>query len=418
MRADRIGFYLTVILFGVIILFGESFKLNLAFVKISLPLLLIAILLVNSFQAGFLFYTTRLDYFIYAYLSIILLYTIIGLISGNSVRDVFEDLYPLLVFVLLYLVWRSWSIEQFTGLWKLIIVFGTLAAIKVIIIGFLPIEAGWDSVWQAAKEPLPLGSFSRIILRGGDIFLSISLVYYLLDVLRNKQGSMVRNLLYVLICLVAVFISLSRSSFLADFLAILFCIALFRSRFSTKKMISFGSILLVFLILILPFINAISLAVSIFEARTDAFDNNNIAVSFRENENELVRDAASRTFYLGNGMGSYFYLPLSGSEKMDGRSIYVHNFNYWLLLKAGFPGLVIFCSIYFLGVRNYLQFLRHRTSADADFMLITILAAGIIVWVISILANKFSTLSGAVFLAFFIAGSSVVKTSYENSRRS
>jgi hypothetical protein len=414
MSVERICYYLSVLLFGSIIVLGESFKLNLGFLSVSLPLLLIALLLLINSNKDFRFYTTKLDILVYAFLSVILFFAVVGLFAGNSVRDILEDIYPLLVFVLLFLVFRSWRMEKLALLWKLIIGLGTIAAIKVILIGILPIEAGWDSFWQAAKEPLPLGSFSRIILRGGDIFLSTAMVYYLLAILRKDGPGVLPFAGFLVLTVIAVFISLSRSSFLADFLAILFCVVLFRKYFRTKRLISFAAFLTFLFILILPFINAVSLAFSIFEARTDAFDNNNISVSFRENENELVREKASGVYYLGNGMGSYFYLPLSGSEKMDGRSIYAHNFNYWLLLKTGIIGLLLFNSIYIISIIYFIKYLHSVEFGQTEFLLLTLLAGGIVVWVISVLANKFSTLSGAVFLSLFVSTAGSLKWKYEN----
>lgn len=370
-------------------------------------------MLFAGFKLSLKIHSTTIDKLVYGYLVLFLFYSVVGFIQGYAVRDILEDLYPMLVFGMLYVLWRSWKPETLLYVWQFVVVAGVVAAFKVLLVGLLPVEAGWDSVWQAAKEPLPLGSFNRIILRGGDIFISISLVCFLLDVLRKGQSSVWKKMTLIILCLLAVFISLSRSSFLADFVAILSCMMFFYSWFSRKKMMSLMVALGVVIIAVLPFVNTISLAISIFEARTDAFDNNNISVSFRENENELVRETASDAFYLGNGLGAFFYLPLSGSEKLDGRSIYAHNFNYWLLLKVGLPGLVLFYSILILSIKNYLNVLRNSLKDEMNFRWMTLFAAGILVWTISILANKFSTLSGSVFLALFVAGSTIAKSSYE-----
>jgi hypothetical protein len=169
---------------------------------------------------------------------------------------------------------------------------------------------------------------------------------------------------------------------------------------------------------LLPFFNTISLAASIFEARVEAFDANDISTSFRKDERSLALDKASTFFFMGNGLGSYFYIDYSGSEKKDSRSIYVHDFNTWVILKAGILGLVIFYLIFFKSCYNLFWCLKQQTNSfynQYNLLLLSLFSSGLIVYIISFLANKFSTISGAVFLALFAAASAILKKKYESS---
>lgn len=403
-------------LFAAIILLGEAFKLNLG-VKASLPLLLIVVTFLLTVNKNLRFYKTFLDGCVYAYGAVFVFFTLVGITAGNHIGDVFEDLYPVLVFVFLFAVWRSFSVEQFGRLWKKIILFSVIAAFKVILIALVPADVLWDSPWQAMKEALPLPGFYRIILRGGDAFLSYALVYLLIDVHRKGAAFLLRNLLVIVLLLVAVFISLSRSSFLGVGVALFLTFVLFRRYFSAKKLGIFTASVVVVLLALLPFFNTLSLAASIFEARTDAFDAEDISVDFRKDERSLALKKAAAVYYIGNGLGSYFYLDLSGSEKKDERSIYVHDFNTWLVLKTGVVGLLLFYLIFFRSGYNLFWCLRQKNALNADdgLLLLSLFAAGIVIVVISFLANKLSTISGSVFFAFYAAASARLKKTYEGS---
>lgn len=414
MLDKKLVLVLMALLFGTIILLGEGFKISFGLVKVSLPLIIVGFILMSSINRSLRIYTSALDKGVYLYCFLFIPYTVIGMASGNAFRDILEDLYPVLVFGALYIVMRSWDIADINDLWYAIILFGTLAAIKVMVIGMLPYEILWSNNWQAAKEPLPLNGFSRIILRGGDIFISFALVYYLIEVHRKVWVNMPVKLFLVILTLVAVFISLSRSSFLADGIAIALVFLLFRNRFATRKLFTFSSILLVVLIALLPFINTISLAASIFEARTDAFDADDVSVTFRANEQNLIFEKAASVFYMGNGLGSYFYMPYSGSEKKDGRSIYAHNYINWILLKIGIPGVLLFFFIFLRTCYFYIFAIRNSpVGNEYDMLALSLLAAGIVVMSISFLANKLSTLSGSVFFALFTSSAQILSSRYD-----
>lgn len=407
---------LALALFGCILLLGEAFKLNLG-VKLSLPLLLIVVTFFAATNKSLRFYQTFLDGCVYLYGAVFLLFTLVGIVAGHHLGDVFEDLYPILVFVLLFAVWRSFSAGQFERLWRRLVLFAVLAAVKVVLLAVLPLDVAWDNNWQAMKEALPLAGFYRIILRGGDAFLSMALVYFLIDVQRKGATGLWKRLSLIGLLLFAVFISLSRSSFLAIGVALFLCFFLFRQLFSAKRLVIFSSVLLLVLLALLPFFNTISLAASIFEARTEAFDADDIAVDFRKDERSLALKKAASVYYMGNGLGSYFYLDLSGSEKKDERSIYVHDFNTWLVFKAGFAGLVLFYLIFLGSAYNLFWCLRQKNFLNEEqrLFVLTLFAGGIVIVVISFLANKLSTLSGSVFFAFYAAASARLKKSYEGS---
>jgi hypothetical protein len=416
MLDKRVDQLLCGLFFSVVIVLGESFKIGAGELKISLPMLLFFLFMAFSIRRNLFIPVQGTDLAIYCLGGLFLIFAVVGVLSGNAIGDILEDAYPFGIVILLHIVLRSWPAEDLLQLWRLMIVMGILAAGKVMLIAVLPYDFAWDNNWQAAKEPLPLNGFYRIILRGGDIFISFSLVYGLVKLHLKSGGARISTILAVLLTLIAVFISLSRSSFLADGVAIAVLFTGFYRHFSSRKVLVFGGLILILLIALLPFMNAISLASSIFEARKDAFDADDVSVTFRENENNLILDQAAARLYLGNGLGSYFYMNDSGSEKTDGRSIYAHNIFFWLLLKTGVLGIAVFIFIYFSACRQYWQFLRHYITAHWNSLSVfTLFAGGIIILIISLLANKFSTLGGAAFFGLFTACSQAFRPSYERS---
>ncbi|HEV7332024.1 MAG TPA: O-antigen ligase family protein [Flavisolibacter sp.] len=417
MLSNRLLVNLGAALFGAIILLGEAFKLNVGFANISLPLLLLGVIFLLVFNKRLRIYKTNVDFVVYSYGAVFLLFTFFGLLSGHHLGDIFEDLYPTFVFLLLFVVWRSFSVEQLAFVWKAVILFSILAAFKVFLIAVVPFEILWDNNWQAMKEALPLAGFYRIILRGGDVFLSFALVFLLINVQRKDSFSLYRNLLLIVLLIAAVFISLSRSSFLGIGVALITTFILCHQYFSTKKMAIFSAGVVVILLILLPFFNTISLAASIFEARTDAFDADNISVDFRKDEQAAILKKASTVYYMGNGLGSYVYLDLSGSDKKDERSIYAHDFNTWLVFKTGILGWVLFYIIFFKCSHHLYWCLKQKVPLNNQYqsLLLTLLASGIVVVIISFLANKLSTVSGSVFFAFYAATSVKLKQTYESS---
>lgn len=418
MPGDRFFLNLAAILFGAIIILGEAFKLDLSIVKISLPLLFIIVTVLMALNGRLRFFTTSLDKAVYFYAATFVFFTVVGVIRGNHISDIFEDLYPVVSFISLYIIWRSFNIDQINWLWKKIILFAVVAAIKVILIAVIPFEVLWDNNWQATKEPLPLDLFYRIILRGGDIFLSFALVYFLIDVQRRNTSTLMRNLILIFLLVFAVFISLSRSSYLGIIVALAVTLILFRKYFSARKLTVFFFSIVAILLLLLPFFNTISLAASIFEARVEAFDANDVAVDFRRDEKSVALSKAATSYYMGNGLGSYFYIDLSGSDKKDDRSIYVHDFNVWFILKTGVLGLGFFYLIFFYSSFNLFRCLRlgqDRVYSNAHLMILSLFASGIVLLVISFLANKINTISGSIFLSFYAASSAILRKTYESS---
>ncbi len=418
MQGDRFFLNLAAILFGAIIIFGEAFKLNLGLVKISLLLLLIIFTVLIALNGRLRFFTTPLDKALYFYAATFLVFTVVGFIRGNHISDIFEDLYPVVSFISLYIIWRSFNADQINWLWKKIILFAIVAAIKVILIAIFPFEVLWDNNWQATKEPLPLDLFYRIILRGGDIFLSFALVYFIIDVQRRNTSTLMRNLILIFLLVFAVFISLSRSSYLGIIVALAVTLILFRKYFSARKLTIFFFSIVTILLLLLPFFNTISLASSIFEARVEAFDANDVAVDFRRDEKSIALSKAATSYYMGNGLGSYFYIDLSGSDKKDDRSIYIHDFNVWFILKTGVLGLAFFYLIFFYSSFNLFQCLRlgkDKVCANVHLMILSLFASGIVLLAISFLANKINTISGSIFLAFYAASSAILRKTYESS---
>lgn len=397
-----------ILLFGIIILLGESFKIQIFNFNISISFIVIIVLIFMFLASNPKFFYSTIDKLFILFFFLFLFFLFLGLVQGNHLNDILEDAYPIFTFIFLYFIFRNFIIEDTYLIWRYILLFSVLACLKVILINFFSFNIDWSNAWQATKEPIPFTNAFRIILRGGDIFLSIALVSYLLFFLFYKRNSPV--IFFVLILLFfSVFISLSRSSYLADIVSIMIVLFLYSFLFIKKKLIYFAIISFIGILLVLPFINIINIATNIFEQRNAAFDNNNVAVDFRNEERDLIFEKAKSFYFLGNGFGSFFYLDYSGSEKSDGRSIYSHDFNSWFIFKMGIFTLVILYLILFLSFLNIHKFLKinniRKVKNEILLFIVSLQSSLLIVLIISIFANKINTISGALFLSFYVSNS-------------
>lgn len=402
--------YLIFIFFFCLIVLGESFKINLGFASVNI-LLIIAILIFICFP----FTPMRLPIEsvgikLYVFVGCILLFAIIGINRGNKSDDIIEDIIPFLFLFLFYIFIYNLSLKDINKLWYLLIFFSIIAAAKVILINLFNIDVQWDNNWQAKKDPLPIPGAFRIILKGADIFFSICLGSLLLCL--NKLKEQYKSLIYfVLILLVyAVFISLSRSSYLGIGGGVVIALLVFNKKsINLKKM--FLSIFIVFslFLITIPFFNFVDFSLNIFQARVSEYDKGGVATSFREDENEIILNKSTEYAYLGNGLGASFQLPYSGSDKLDGRSLYAHNFNFWLLLKCGIVGLITFFILYLALIKGLWQRFVASGNERHKLVMLSAFSGLIILFVVSIFANKLSTISGCVFLAYVVALHSKLK---------
>ncbi len=403
----------SLLLFSVVTILGEAFKISFGALQISLTLIISVILIFLSIFFEIKFYSKLNDKLVYLFILLILFFSAYGFLQGNAVGDVFEDAYPLVMFCIFYCIFRNFNANDISRMWKAFLFLGVVCSIKVLFINILPITTGWDNNWQATKEPIPFSGAFRIILRGGDLFISIAFVALILKC-QYINIKVYKFFISLTLLLYALFISLSRSSYLADALSIIAILFLYRQYFSRKRIILFILIFFVVLVVALPFINIASAAASVFEARTEAFDQGNVATEFRSEEQSIIYSIAKEKYYLGGGLGSFFYLPYSGSEKSDGRSIYSHDFNAWIIFKMGILSLIVFYLLFFTTCINYHKVIKKNSIENRinKYQLpMLLLSSGIVFFIISLWANKVNTFSGSLFFAFFCAAPYVLQKS-------
>src|SRR5207244_2778597 len=104
--------------------------------------------------------------------------TIIFLLIGIArypIQDVFEDLLPFLIFVIIATSLSPLKLEDRLQLLRFIVIVSALCILKVLAISYFDLQVSWggDTFWQAAKVPLPSG-LNRVVLKGADIFICIS----------------------------------------------------------------------------------------------------------------------------------------------------------------------------------------------------------------------------------------------------
>lgn len=408
MRFKKILRNITVLIFIIIILFGEGFKIKILNLNINLSSIILLFAFLIFIASNPKFYFSILDKLLIFLFFFTIYFSFFGLIRGNHPNDILEDAYPILIFIFLFFLFRNFNIEDSYFIWEAILIISLIACFKIILINFVSYDVDWSNAWQATKEPIPFTNANRIILRGGDLFFSFSFVTFLLIFLYFKIINKIYIIPFILL-LFSVFISLSRSSYLAIAIAIIIVLIFYSRYFIKNRLIKLFFILITLFFLLFPFINIFNLASNIFEQRTSAFDNNNISIEFRNEERDIIFNKSKPFYYFGNGLGSYYYLAYSGSEKSDDRSIYSHDFNAWFIFKMGLLSLIIIYLIMVISFLNFHKILKVNNQEGRDnniiLFIISLQAAFVIFFVVSIFANKVNTSSGSIFFAFYAANS-------------
>jgi hypothetical protein len=392
------------------VLVGLAFQLDLGIIKISIVTLSLYLLFIISFlgkknrvaddSKKSLFSMKLLFFYVFAS-------AVLGLVVGNSIEDIKQDVIGFVHLWLVYYCAKKLEIKDIQFVWKTIIIISIFAVLKILYINFSDVPVEWTNVWQARKDPLPGLNWNRIVLNGGDIYLTFSLIsVFTFMIYRSKYFNPVLAIIAFIVLTFSVFISLSRSSYLAvgvGFVVSLL-IALFRREVTAKKII-----VAILWILIVPVIVAyyasdtIDLG-NIYLARIDAYDAEGGSLMWREIENENVFNEVQKSWLFGNGMGATYKFFVDKSERANDTNIFTHNFITWVLLKMGALGLTI-VFVFFGQVLYVSHKFMILTSIEREnkILLVALTSSFIGLIVISILANKMFYTEGSMFIGLYLA---------------
>lgn len=391
--------WLLAVFFGAIILFGESFKIT----DVNVAGVILGVMCANLLLLFIRRPNLRMRRDDVALLAIALVFAGLGFMRYRT-SDVMEDLIPFVVFLAVAVSFPNLPLRDRMTVYRLIVVFSAVALLKVLAIAFLPIEPEWggNTFWQASKVPMSSG-LNRVILKGGDIFIGVSatvVAFHLMLKRRLQRLFHPKVAILLLITLVAgVVQSFTRASLGALFLALSACFLLLRRSGVMQHRRVLVAVATAALVAVLALQSGALWYQSFSERVLDPAD---MALVYRQVEALNALDAARQASFLGAGLGAYFYTPLSGSAKVDGRSLYAHFVPVWLVLKVGALGALVF---YFVIGRSIVRARRAIGEALADnriesvMLLATNLAGLVFLVAVDSLNNKFATLSGAAAYA-------------------
>lgn len=405
---------LTMLLFGVVIVAGESFKIQDVNVAVVLMLAIAAWVSVSSIVHSL---TGVRRYFWLVTISLIFL--TIG-IHSNRIEDVAEDFLPFAALFLVIAALATLRPEQRLQFYRFVIVASALASLKAIAMSYLDVTPEWggNTFWQGGKAEIAPGQW-RIILKGGDVFICVSTAILISGTMLRRGLPQIFRRTTGIVLLAAtttgVAASLTRASGAAIGLALLF----WGSLLLGSGLLRFRRALI---LMIVASVFVLPAAGTWFQAYNERWSDlislgsrgleDDIALSFRRQEANKIIAISEKSNFLGAGFGTSYYLAFSGSQKSDGRSLYAHSLPVWLLFKAGVAGLCAFYVTLLLRIISPMRKLRRlRDTAlrqDPRFIRSLCLASAASVGLLFLFFNdftnnKFATLSGASAYAMLFA---------------
>jgi hypothetical protein len=340
---------------------------------------------------------------------------IIGLIKGNPLESIRIDFTPFVYMVVTAWLISCLSVAGLNNLMFAMYILSIIAAIKAIYISLNIVDVSWLNYWQASKMPQAWSNFSRVILRGGDIYIVVALIIGNYIIYRTQSTQvLLTTAISQIVLLVAVAISLTRSNFVGlAFGAVLqFGLISYYSVKSsaTRKGIRLKVVSLLVLALASPLIySQRTVLLERFQKGTDAES----SVERRFEENNEVLEISRGEIILGLGLGSELKYEFSQSLGVEEASRYVHNFVFWGILKLGLLvtgiGLLLIYRIFLGGIRS----LRISSStAENKALVITLISILLTLVVVSVGANKLTIMPGAMMLALICEGLNITSRSH------
>lgn len=390
-----------------IIIFGESYKVISINPSVVILFLLIILFLATNLKK-LLLYFRSIEFFIGFF--IIFFYLIFG-VANNKFAYVKEDLFPFFCLFISYnIVVTVYSdIKDIYDSLYVIMIVSSLVVFKVLIINFAEVQTEWggETFWQGSKNPVS-GFFNRIILKGADVFIIVSVIYFYIVFLYKKNYF---YLLPLLMSIISVVMSFTRTSILL-LVSMLLLLGIFSKKGILKKIQFLIFLALVFIFLYVGF-DAIGLT-SAYTERSSGAGSGNMSLGWRQLESFLVLQKSSENNFLGNGFGSTFEMFLSGSNKEDSLSLYVHNLYLWFILKTGILGLLYYIYLifkYFIIVFKLIGDKQPLFYCDTRYKILTLFCLASLSFLVlnDLVNNKFITLSGSVLYGIIFGIISFIK---------
>ena len=295
--------------------------------------------------------------------------SLIGIINGNSLRDIFSDANSFLGIIYLILLVNYFK-EDFKKINNFLdIVINASTVVAIITIGlfffsriYLPEDVSIISKYMELNRKLNYGlitglvnsnNYARVYLFNG-IFMQVAAMILMVRLLSKSNNSQLYSAIKLLILLIGIFVSNTRGFWLGTGVGIVFLVIYYllkrkQLNFSIKKN-------LIVLLLLLVFVSLLPLTVKkpaggISSGTESAKDRLESIVDFEENISNKVRAIQMRFLgekikekpILGFGFGAHIHEYPEYMKANNLQSVNSSNFEFYyveLIFKTGFLGII------------------------------------------------------------------------------
>lgn len=303
-------------------------------------------------EEDFKFVRTPLDVPVAAYVGIMVVASVLGLVGGRTefnlaFREIRVQSYFLLLFIITNLIREKrqlvWLIRGFFGLAVLVAMF----MIAQFILGdSMPLLPGRVEVLNT--EGQSFSGITRILPPGQGLVLVGAITMLVVLILERLELRTFGRLLQVGLLMTAVIMTFNRNFWVAVGLAVILLFLLTRGgdRGRLMQWLVLGTIVVSILLVVifsvpeLPFANLISAAFDRFASlfQTETFQAQDSSLRWRDIEYQYAVPQVLAHPLLGLGMGAR-YRPFTTLDYVgfDGRA-YMHNGHLWVMVKVGLLG--------------------------------------------------------------------------------
>ena len=258
----------------------------------------------------------------------------------------------------------------------------------IIIVRPLP---DWGETWISSNYILD-GGFPRVMLKGSSPLFFISVVFELINFIKNKKGSVV----YLFLGFSLIVLDGSRA-LLAATLIPSFFVLVGAFKFNTHTV----------LIKIIPGVGFLLLLVAFVTSASFRSSDPNVSGEFEQVGVESVSAAyrlleissaieSVQNVYIGNGLGASFITLASGSVNDNNEGIYVHSFPVWVYVKFGVLGFAIACILFIIFIVKLLRSIV-RVKDNPELLVVNVWGIYFLSFVCaSFITNLLATFTGAI----------------------
>jgi len=365
---------------------GDSYKIS-DYWPIGLPITIIVL-------AFFVLLMLRINQISVKNLAVIVI-AMMAFIYGsykNNLYYLLQDFLPIATSILLFICLKNINSidcsERLSYYTRIFLVIASLKVFYIIIVRPLP---DWGETWISSNYILD-GGFPRVMLKGSSPLFFISVVFELINFIKNKKGSVV----YLFLGFSLIVLDGSRA-LLAATLIPSFFVLVGAFKFNTHTV----------LIKIIPGVGFLLLLVAFVTSASFRSSDPNVSGEFEQVGVESVSAAyrlleissaieSVQNVYIGNGLGASFITLASGSVNDNNEGIYVHSFPVWVYVKFGVLGFAIACILFIIFIVKLLRSIV-RVKDNPELLVVNVWGIYFLSFVCaSFITNLLATFTGAI----------------------